>query len=98
MEQFDYNGLFLRFVRVTVDDPVWDATVFTKNREHLLVGEMTQGFFNAVVEQAAARGLQSKRTSSFCKERPRMGHQRRIARFMRPRFTKKSSRRMRQMN
>jgi hypothetical protein len=38
---------------------VWDVTVFTKNRERLLVGEVAQGFFNAVVEQADAQGLLS---------------------------------------
>ena len=34
-------------------------TVFTKNRKRLLVGEVAQGFFNAVVEQAGAQGLLS---------------------------------------
>ncbi len=32
MEQLDYNLLFRWFVRLNLDDPVWDATVFTKNR------------------------------------------------------------------
>src|SRR6202049_4264029 len=59
MEQLDYNFLFRWFVGLNIDDPVWDVTVFTKNRERLLVGEVAQGFFNAVVEQAAARGLLS---------------------------------------
>jgi alkanesulfonate monooxygenase SsuD/methylene tetrahydromethanopterin reductase-like flavin-dependent oxidoreductase (luciferase family) len=44
---------------VLLDDPVWNVTVFTKNRERLLVGEVAQGFFNAVVEQASTRGLLS---------------------------------------
>jgi transposase len=51
MEQLDYNFLFRWFVGLNIDDPVWDVTVFTKNRERLLVGEVEQGFFNAVVEQ-----------------------------------------------
>src|SRR5438552_7786167 len=59
MEQLDYNFLFRWFVGLTIDDPVWDVTVFTKNRERLLVGEVAQGFFNAVVEQAGAQGLLS---------------------------------------
>jgi hypothetical protein len=46
-------------VGLNIDDPVWDVTVFTKNRERLLVGEVAQGFFNAVVEQADAQGLLS---------------------------------------
>jgi len=36
MEQLDYNLLFRWFVGLNMDDPVWDATVFTKNRERLL--------------------------------------------------------------
>ncbi|MBF6571815.1 MAG: IS5 family transposase [Candidatus Binataceae bacterium] len=59
MEQLDYNFLFRWFVGLNIDDPVWDVTVFTKNRERLLVGEVAQGFFNAVVEQANAQGLLS---------------------------------------
>ena len=58
-EQLDYNFLFRWFVGLNIDDPVWDVTVFTKNRERLLVGEVAQGFFNAVVEQAGAQGLLS---------------------------------------
>src|SRR5258708_30039355 len=59
MEQLDYNFLFRWFVGLNIDDPVWDVTVFTKNRERLLVGEGAQGFFNAVVEQARVQGLLS---------------------------------------
>ncbi len=59
MEQLDYNFLFRWFVGLNIDGPVWDVTVFTKNRERLLVGEVAQGFFNAVLEQARAQGLLS---------------------------------------
>ena len=59
MEQLDYNFLFRWFVGLNIDDPVWDVTVFTKNRERLLVGEVAQGFFNAVLDQASAQGLLS---------------------------------------
>jgi transposase len=61
MEQLDYNFLFRWFVGLNIDDPVWDVTVFTKNRERLLVGEVAQGFFTAVVEQAGAQGLLSNK-------------------------------------
>src|ERR1700751_2824899 len=57
MEQLDYNLLFRWFVGLSIDDPVWDATVFTKNRERLLEGEVAEGFFTAVVEQARDHGL-----------------------------------------
>ena len=39
MEQLDYNLLFRWFVGLGVDDPVWDVTVFTKNRDRLLEGD-----------------------------------------------------------
>jgi transposase len=39
MEQLDYNLLFRWFVGLSVDEPVWDATVFSKNRDRLLEGE-----------------------------------------------------------
>ena len=59
MEQIDYNLLFRWFVGLSMDDPIWDATVFTKNRERLLVGDVAQGFFQQVVAQARAQGLLS---------------------------------------
>ena len=59
MEQLAYNLLFRWFVGLGIDDPVWDATVFTKNRERLLEGEIADGFFSAVVGQARAQGLLS---------------------------------------
>ena len=59
MEQLDYNLLFRWFVGLNMDDPVWDATVFTKNRERLLAGDIAQGFFDHVLAQAYARDLMS---------------------------------------
>ena len=40
MEQLDYNLLFRWFVGLAMDAPIWDATVFTKNRERLLDGDV----------------------------------------------------------
>ena len=59
MEQLDYNFLFRWFVGLSIDEPVWDATVFSKNRERLLEGEVAEGFFAAVVGQARLHGLVS---------------------------------------
>ncbi|MET4331704.1 hypothetical protein ABIB80_007564 [Bradyrhizobium sp. i1.15.2] len=53
MEQLDYNLLFRRFVRLSMDDQVWDATVFCKNRDRLLNGEIAAKFFVTVAEPAA---------------------------------------------
>jgi ankyrin repeat protein len=49
MEQLDYNLLFRWVVGLNADDPVWDATVFTKNRDRLLAGDVAQAFFEAVL-------------------------------------------------
>jgi transposase len=59
MEQLDYNLLFRWFVGLEMDDPVWNATVFTKNRERLLRGDIARAFFDQVVAQARERGLLS---------------------------------------
>src|SRR5260370_13886007 len=45
MEQLNYNMLFRWFVGLNMDDPVWDVTVFTKNRERFLEGEISGKFF-----------------------------------------------------
>src|SRR3990172_3425747 len=59
MEQLDYNLLFRWFVGLNMDDPVWDPTVFTKNRQRLLDGEIAAAFLEEVVAQAEQRGLLS---------------------------------------
>jgi transposase len=57
MEQLDYNLLFRWFVGMDMDEPIWDATVFTKNRDRLLTQDIARSFFRRVVERAA--GLMS---------------------------------------
>ena len=57
MEQLNYNLLFRWFVGLAMDDPVWDPTVFTKNRDRLLNGDVARSFFQRVLERA--RGLMS---------------------------------------
>src|SRR5438128_5294073 len=59
MEELDYNLLFRWFVGLNADDEVWDATVFTKNRNRLLEAEVAKEFLAKVVEQAQGRGLTS---------------------------------------
>jgi IS5 family transposase len=59
MEQLDYNLLFRWFVGLSMDDAVWDATVFTKNRLRLLDGDIADAFFVAVLQQARQRDLLS---------------------------------------
>jgi transposase len=59
MEEMDYNLLFRWFVGLNADDAVWDATVFTKNRDRLLEADVAQEFLARVVAQARGKGLTS---------------------------------------
>jgi len=59
MEQLEYNLLFRWFVGLNIDDPVWDPTVFSKNRDRLLRADVAALFFRAVLDEAKARGLVS---------------------------------------
>jgi transposase len=59
MEEMDYNILFRWFVGLNLDDAVWDATVFTKNRDRLLEGEVAKEFLARVVGQAREKGWTS---------------------------------------
>jgi transposase len=51
MEQLNYNLLFRWFVGLNMDEAVWDATVFSKNRDRLLEGDVAQAFFEAILQQ-----------------------------------------------
>ena len=59
MEQLDYNLLYRWFVGLNMDDEVWDASVFTKNRDRLLEGDIADLFFDQVMAIARKRGLLS---------------------------------------
>src|SRR6476620_11091541 len=54
-EQLNYNLLFKWFLDMRIDQPAFDATTFTKNRERLLQHEVADEFFAAVVRQAKLR-------------------------------------------
>jgi transposase len=59
MERLDHDLLFRWFVGLAMDDVVWDATTFTKNRERLLSGEIVAELFQEVLKQARAAQLLS---------------------------------------
>lgn len=59
MEELQYNLLFRWFVGLDLDAPVWDVTVFTKNRDRLLAGQVATAFFEQVLAQAKAHRLLS---------------------------------------
>jgi len=60
MEQLNYNLLFRWFVGLNPSDAVWDVTVFTKNRERLMAGEVSQRLLAAVVAEAGRNHLLSE--------------------------------------
>jgi len=59
MEQLDYNLLFRWFVGLNMDDAVWDASTFSKNRDRLLDGDVAQRLLAAVIRQLQEQGLAS---------------------------------------
>jgi transposase len=59
MEQLDYNLLFRWFVGLNPDDPIWAPTVFTKNRDRLIEGQIADAFLQEILKVAHARGLLS---------------------------------------
>ena len=60
MEQINYNLLFRWFIGLEMDDAVWDATVFTKNRERLIAGAVSQQLLDAVLVEARDQRLLSE--------------------------------------
>jgi transposase len=59
MEQIEFDLLFRWFVGIGIDDPVWDHSSFSKNRDRLLEGEMAAKFLAAVLSQPRVRRLLS---------------------------------------
>ena len=57
MEEIDYSILYRWFVGLNLDERVWDATTFTKNRDRLLEAAVAKEFLAQVVEQARGAGL-----------------------------------------
>src|SRR5437016_5679945 len=55
VERIDYDLLFRWFVGLGIEDPVWDATSFAKNRDRLLEGDMAAQFLAAVLSQDGQR-------------------------------------------
>jgi transposase len=59
MEQLEYNLLFRWFVGLNMDESVWVPTVFSKNRDRLMAGDVAERFFAQILAQATAAGLVS---------------------------------------
>ena len=59
MERLDFDLLFRWFVGVGIDDPVWDHSTFSKNRDRLLDGDVAAGFLATLLERPRVRRLLS---------------------------------------
>jgi transposase len=59
LEQLDYNLLFRWFVGLNMDEPVWDHSTFSKNRERFVTGDVAHAFFDRVLAEARQRDLVS---------------------------------------
>ena len=59
MEELDYSVLYRWFVGLGLDDSIWDATTFTKNRDRLLDGDIADAFFAEVLAAVKQEGLLS---------------------------------------
>jgi transposase len=59
MERLDFDLLFRWFVGLGIDDPVWDASTFSKNRDRLLNSEIAQGFLAALLAEPRVKRLLS---------------------------------------
>jgi transposase len=59
MEEIDYSVLFRWFIGLSMDEPIWSPSTFSKNRDRLLQADVASAFFDAVVDQARAAGLMS---------------------------------------
>jgi len=62
MEEIDYSVLYRWFVGLSMDDPIWSPTTFSKNRDRLLESDIASAFFDAVIGQAREAGLLSDPT------------------------------------
>ena len=60
MEQLDYNLLFRWFVGLSIDEPVWDHSTFTKNRERLIEAKVARKLLRRVVRQARRSAAEIK--------------------------------------
>ena len=62
MEEIDYSVLFRWFIGLSMDDPIWSPTTFSKNRDRLLESDIASAFFDARARSGARRGSDVRRT------------------------------------
>ncbi len=89
MEQLQYNLLFRWFVGLAIDEPVWVATVFTKNRDRLINTEMSQKLLGAILAHEKVAPLLSTIISPSTVRWSRRGRRSRASGRSRPRMTRR---------
>ncbi len=62
MERLDYNLLFRWFVGLGIDDPVWDHSTYSKNRDRLLAADVAKKFLAAILAHGQVAPLLSGRS------------------------------------
>jgi transposase len=60
MERLEFDLLFRWFVGLGIDEPVWDHSTFSKNRDRLLAGDVAAKFLGAILDQPRVRKLLSR--------------------------------------
>lgn len=60
MEHIDFNILFRWFIGLSIDEPVWDHSSFSKNRDRLIEADIAVSLLESVLEKAGEEGLLSK--------------------------------------
>lgn len=60
IEHLDFNILFRWFVGLSIAEPVWNHSTFSKNRDRLIEADIAVSFLSKVIEKADAEGLLSK--------------------------------------
>jgi transposase len=71
VEQLEYNLLFRWFVGLSVDEPVWDHSTFSKNRDRLFGADIARDLFESIIGQARATDLLSDRSAAFARRTAR---------------------------
>jgi hypothetical protein len=80
----EFDLLFRWFVGVGVDDPVWDHSTFSKNRDRLLAGEIAAKFPPVVLGQLAAEGVENQAARPGTVRDPALLWRKEFDRFIRP--------------
>jgi hypothetical protein len=72
MEQLDYNLLYRWFVGLSPEDPIWDRTTFTKNRDRLVNGEVFAKFMTKLLNHPQVKPFKASQGPAYSRKRRRV--------------------------